>query len=597
MANKLFITKPLNQLMEESKDSHGLKRTLTRLNLTTLGIGAIIGAGIFVLTGQAAAQYAGPAIVISFIISGLACAFAGLCYAEFASMIPIAGSAYTYSYATLGEFLAWIIGWDLILEYLFAASTVSVGWSGYVVSFLKDFGIYLPPQLTAATGTVLYNIPEIGWKALSTVSTEVLSKFDPATLPHVTCIMNAPAMFVVLILSALLVIGIRESANFNNIMVITKVSVIILFIALGFAFIKTANWHPFIPPSQGGWGHFGWSGILRGAGVIFFAYIGFDAVSTAAQEAKNPQKDMPVGILGSLTISTILYILVAIVLTGIVSYKTLNVADPVAVGVDAMGKELFWLRPIIKIAAIAGLSSVILVMLLGQPRIFFSMAKDGLLPPVFSKVHPRFKTPYISTIITGSVAMLLAGILPINILGELVSIGTLLAFVIVCASVLVLRKTRPEIKRPFKTPWMPYVPILGAGICFVQMVSLPPDTWARLIIWMEIGMTIFFTYSIKKSKIRQGGEKIPETRLARFYAYNLIIFNLISVILFMIEQDKIVLFKWIYIVIESAIRIICAFWAFYIAKQTGRNRIAWTLFALILPAPALIILSFTKKKV
>ncbi|HNY08209.1 MAG TPA: amino acid permease, partial [Bacteroidales bacterium] len=405
MSNKLFATKPMSQLMSEAQgESHGLKRTLTRLNLTTLGVGAIIGAGIFVLTGQAAAMYAGPAIVISFMISGLACAFAGLCYAEFASMIPIAGSAYTYGYATLGEFFAWIIGWDLILEYLFAASTVSVGWSGYMVSFLKDFNIIIPPEFIAATGTKLYDIPNMGWTALTSLPKETIATLNLASIPHVTAIMNLPAMFIIGALMVLLVIGIRESANFNNIMVIVKVSVIILFICLGIMFIKAGNWHPFIPKNTGTWGHFGWSGILRGAGVIFFAYIGFDAVSTAAQESKNPQKDMPWGILGSLTISTILYILVAIVLTGIVSYTMLNVADPVAVGVNAMGSGMFWLRPIIKIAAIAGLSSVILVMLMGQPRIFYSMSKDGLLPPVFSHVHPKFKTPYVSTIITGAVA-------------------------------------------------------------------------------------------------------------------------------------------------------------------------------------------------
>lgn len=507
--NKLFLTKPLDQLMDESKETSGLKRSLTALNLTTLGIGAIIGAGIFVLTGQAAAQYAGPAIVISFIISGLACGFAGLCYAEFASMIPIAGSAYTYSYATLGEFLAWIIGWDLILEYLFAASTVSVGWSGYVVSFLKDLNINIPAQFTGATGHVLVNVPDMGWKPLTDAFAQTLAAtgINVDSLAHVTCILNLPAMFIVALLSTLLVIGIRESANFNNVMVITKVSVIILFIAIGFMFVKSANWHPFIPTNQGEFGKFGLSGILRGAGVIFFAYIGFDAVSTAAQEAKNPQRDMPVGILGSLGISTVLYILVAIVLTGIVSYTTLNVPDPVAVGVDAMGKGMFWLRPIVKIAAIAGLSSVILVMLLGQPRIFFTMAKDGLLPPVFSKVHPKFKTPYISTIVTGSVAMIIAGILPISILGELVSIGTLLAFIIVCISVLVLRKARPEIHRPFKTPWVPFVPIAGAAICFLQMAALPLDTWLRLVIWMAIGFLIYFFYGVKHSKVRAENKK------------------------------------------------------------------------------------------
>jgi len=503
---KLFITKPLSQLTSESKSDQGLKRALSATNLTTLGIGAIIGAGIFVLTGQAAAQYAGPAIVISFLISGSACLFAGLCYAEFASMIPIAGSAYTYSYATLGEFIAWIIGWDLILEYLFAASTVSVGWSGYVVSFLKDFGILIPAQLTSALGTVLVNVPDIGWKPITAQLTASLtaSGLNVDTLPHLTGILNLPAMFIVAAITGLLVIGIKESAGFNNIMVIIKVFVILMFIGIGFFFVNKANWHPFIPENTGTWGHYGWSGILRGSAVIFFAYIGFDAVSTAAQEAKNPQRDMPIGILGSLGISTILYILVAIVLTGIVSYTFLNVADPIAVGVDAMGKGLFWLRPIIKIAAIAGLSSVILVMMLGQPRIFYSMSKDGLLPPMFSKVHPKYKTPYVSTIITGSVAMVLAGILPINILGELVSLGTLLAFAIVCIGIIVLRYKKPDIERPFRTPFVPLVPILGAGICLVQMYSLPVDTWLRLIIWMAIGFIIYFTYGIHHSHLRNG---------------------------------------------------------------------------------------------
>ncbi len=502
MGNNLFLTKSLPDLMQEAKDNKsGLKKTLTGLNLTTLGIGAIIGAGIFVLTGQAAAQYAGPAIVISFIISGIACAFAGLCYAEFASMIPISGSAYTYSYATLGEFLAWIIGWDLILEYLFAASTVSVGWSGYMVSFLHDFGIDIPTAFTAATGSVLVEVPKVGWQQLtSNLSTGLLAQgINVASLPHLTAVINLPAMFIIAALTILLVIGIRESANFNNIMVIVKVAVIILFIAIGIAFVKVGNWHPFIPANTGVWGHFGWSGILRGAGVIFFAYIGFDAVSTAAQEAKNPQRDMPIGILGSLSLSTVLYILVAIVLTGIVSYTTLNVSDPVAVGVNAMGPGMFWLRPIVKIAAIAGLSSVILVMLMGQPRIFYTMSKDGLLPPVFSSVHPRFKTPYVSTILTGLVAIVLAGVLPISILGELVSIGTLLAFAIVCVSIIVLRKTRPDLERPFRTPFVPLIPILGALICLIQMAALPMDTWLRLIIWMAIGFVIYFTYGIRHS--------------------------------------------------------------------------------------------------
>jgi len=502
--SNLFITKPLSQLMDESKTDHGLRRSLSAFNLTTLGIGAVIGAGIFVLTGQAAAQYAGPAIVISFLISGFACLFAGLCYAEFASMIPISGSAYTYAYATMGEFVAWIIGWDLILEYLFAASTVSVGWSGYVVSFLKDFGLVIPAQFTAALGSVLVDIPQIGWKLATPELTKSLveSGVAIASLPHLTGILNLPAMFVVAAITILLLIGIRESARFNNVMVVIKVFVILLFIGIGFMFVNKANWHPFIPKNTGVWGHYGWSGIFRGAAVIFFAYIGFDAVSTAAQEAKNPKRDMPIGILGSLGISTLLYILVAIVLTGIVSYTFLNVADPIAVGVNAMGSGLFWLRPIIKIAAIAGLSSVILVMLMGQPRIFFSMSKDGLLPPLFSKVHSRFKTPYVSTLITGFVALVLAGILPINILGELVSIGTLLAFAIVCIGIIILRVKKPDIPRSFRTPWVPLIPILGAGICILQMLSLPWETWARLIIWMAIGFIIYFAYGIRKSRLR-----------------------------------------------------------------------------------------------
>ncbi len=508
MKDKIFRTKPLNKLMEEvQNDSHGLKRALNSTNLVTLGIGAIIGAGIFVLTGQAAAQYAGPAIVISFIISGIACAFAGLCYAEFASMIPISGSAYTYAYATLGELMAWIIGWDLILEYLFASSTVAVGWSGYVVSFLRDFGIHIPIQLTSAYGTVLVNVPDIGWRPITDQLTKQLmtSGISIGSLPHISAIINLPAILIVALISTLLVIGIKESAGFNNVMVILKVSVIILFIGIGFFYIKKSNLTPFVPKriyDADGVGHYGLWGILRAAGVIFFAYIGFDAVSTAAQEAKHPQKDMPKGILGSLGVSTILYILVAIVLIGIVSYTQLNVSDPIAVGVNAMGSGLIWLRPIIKIAAIAGLSSVILVMLLGQTRVFYSISKDGLLPKAFSKVHNKFRTPYVSSIITGIAAMVFAGFLPIDKLSELVSIGTLLAFVIVCVSIIVLRKTKPDVPRPFRTPFVPLFPILGALICLAQMAALPLYTWLRLIIWMVFGLLIYFIYGIKRSKLR-----------------------------------------------------------------------------------------------
>ncbi len=477
---QLFRTKSINQLLEDASDKeHGLKKALSGASLVTLGIGAIIGTGIFVLTGTVAANYAGPALVLSFIISAAGCVFAGLCYAEFASMIPISGSAYTYAYATLGELIAWIIGWDLILEYLFASSTVAVGWSGYIVSFLHDYNINIPAQLCNAPVDF---IKGQGWILTGSI-------------------INFPAVFIVALLSTLLVIGIKESAGFNNVIVFIKVIVILLFIGFGLSFIDTSNWHPFIPPNTGEFGKFGFSGVLRGAAVIFFAYIGFDAVSTAAQEAKNPQRDMPIGILGSLLICTVLYVLVSGVLTGIVPYAELNVPAPLAMAIDKTGNALLWLRPLIKIGAIAGLSSVILVMLLGQPRIFYTMAKDGLLPKSFAKIHPRFRTPYVTTILTGIVSCFIAGLLPINILSELVSIGTLLAFTIVCISILVLRKTRPDVPRPFKTPWVPLVPIAGAAICMLQMISLPWETWERLLIWMAIGLLIYFFYSRRNSKL------------------------------------------------------------------------------------------------
>ena len=478
MNKKLIRTKSIDKLMSEKNEGeHALKKTLSATNLVTLGIGAIIGAGIFVLSGQVAALYAGPAIIISFIIAGLGCVFAGLCYAEFASMIPISGSAYTYTYATMGEGMAWGIGWNLILEYLFAAATVAVGWSGYFVSFLADLGLTIPHALCSAP---IQHIPGHGWQLTGSI-------------------VNLPAVFVVAIVTVLLVVGIKESAAFNNLMVVIKVSVILLFVGIGVFFIKFDNLHPFIPANTGTFGHFGWSGILRGAGVIFFAYIGFDAVSTAAQEAKNPQRDMPRGILGSLGISTFLYMLMALTLTGVVSYTLLNVPDPIAVGVNALGESMIWLRPIIKIAALAGLTSVVLVMLMGQPRIFFTMAKDGLLPPRFAKVHPKFRTPAFSSVVTGIAAIVLAGILPIGILGELVSIGTLLAFMFVCISILVLRKARPDLARPFRTPWVPVIPILGAAICLIQMVFLPVETWYRLAGWMIIGVLVYIFYGSKHS--------------------------------------------------------------------------------------------------
>ena len=478
----------LDRLLERSK-SKDLKRTLGPLNLTALGIGAIIGAGIFSLTGTASAQYAGPAIVISFIISGIACAFAALCYAEFASMIPVAGSAYTYAYATMGQTFAWIIGWDLILEYLFASSTVAVSWSGYVVSFFKDFGIHIPPSLTGSPFTE---------------PTSAMLAMNESYL------FNLPAVLVILVITILLVVGVQESTTFNNIIVVVKVAVILTFILVGYFFINKTNYTPFIPENTGEVGHFGVSGIFRAAGVIFFAYIGFDAVSTAAQEAKNPQRDMPIGIIASLIVATILYIAVALVLTGVVNYQDLNVPDPIAVGINQMGESMAWLRPIIKIGAIAGLSSVILVMLMGQPRIFYSMAKDGLLPASFAQIHPVFKTPHKTTIATGFVAMILAGFLPIHILGELVSIGTLLAFTMVCLGILILRKTRPEIPRPFKTPWVPAIPILGALTCLTQMSFLPLETWGRLILWMALGMAIYYLYSKKNAAKMQQNEALNQ---------------------------------------------------------------------------------------
>jgi APA family basic amino acid/polyamine antiporter len=481
----LWSTKSIASLQNEAGghgSEHGgaLKRTLGATNLTLLGVGAIIGAGIFVLTGTAAAQHAGPAIVLSFILAGLGCLFAGLCYAEFAAMIPIAGSAYTYGYATLGELLAWIIGWDLILEYLFAASTVAVGWSGYLTSFLRDYlGVDLPAALTNAPFTVAAG----------------------NHVPQATgAIVNLPAMLLVLVITGLLVVGIRESARFNNIIVFVKVAIVLLVIGFGSAYVNTDNWTPFIPENTGTFGVYGYSGILAGAGVIFFAYIGFDAVSTAAQETRNPQRDLPIGILASLAVCTVLYILMALVMTGITPFQQLNVAEPVYEAIKR-APGLNWLRPIVSLGAIAGLSSVVLVMLMGQPRIFYAMARDGLLPPVFGKVHPKYQTPWLATLITGGLAAVIAGLFPIGLLGELVSIGTLFAFVIVCAGILVLRYRRPELPRPFRTPFVPVVPVLGILCCGGLMAGLGFDTWIRLFVWMGLGLAIYFLYGRHHSRV------------------------------------------------------------------------------------------------
>jgi len=510
----LLATKSLDSVLMEAQEAgeHALRRALGPVNLLSLGIGAIIGAGIFVLTGAAAAKYAGPAIVLSFVLAGIACVFAGLCYAEFASLIPVAGSAYTYGYATLGEIIAWIIGWDLILEYAFGAATVASGWSGYVLSFLQDFGIQIPPQFTSAHGEklVFFNGH---WEHYARVKDALAAMgLSADSVPHMTASFNFVALLAILGVTTILVIGIKESANFNSFIVLVKVSIVLMFIGIAGIFalkhpsVLSANWHPFIPPNTGHYGSYGWSGIARGAAVIFFAYIGFDAVSTVAQEAKNPRKDMPLGILGSLAVCTVLYFLVAGLLTGIVPYTQLNVSDPVAVGIDAIGVP--WGSFLVKVGAIFGLSTVMLVMLLGQSRVFFSMSRDGLLPRWAGAVHPRFRTPWISTILVGLFVAVFAALIPIDELGELVSIGTLLAFVIVCAGVWVLRRKRPDLPRPFKTPWVPAVPILGILVCAYLMTSLPRDTWLRLVVWLVVGLIIYFSYGKKHSRVqslRAGG--------------------------------------------------------------------------------------------
>jgi len=505
----LWSTKSIPLLQAEAaQEGQGtLKRALGAMNLTMLGIGAIIGAGIFVLTGTAAAQYAGPAITLSFVVAGFGCLFAGLCYAEFAAMIPIAGSAYTYGYATLGEFIAWIIGWDLILEYLFGAATVAVGWSGYFYEFLASFGVHLPATLSTSPFQVEGTHTLVPSQLCVDPAGALVSLADgvacaaPNTLVH--GIVNLPAMILVFLMTVLLVLGIKESARFNNIIVVVKMAIVLAVIAFGFAYINADNWAPFIPQNTGTFGQFGYSGIIRGAGVVFFAYIGFDAVSTAAQEAKNPQRDLPIGILASLAICTVLYILMALVMTGLAPYSELNVPHPVFVAINKV-PQLGWLGSLINIGAIAGLASVVLVMLMAQPRIFYAMSRDGLLPPVFGKIHSRFQTPWLTTIVTGVVCAFVAGIFPIGLLGELVSIGTLLAFVIVCAGVLVLRYKRPNIARPFRTPFVPVVPILGILICGYMMAGLPADTWIRLLVWLGLGLAIYFLYGIRHSKIGRG---------------------------------------------------------------------------------------------
>ena len=477
----LFVKKPINQIIASSEGGeHTLKRTLGAWSLISLGIGAIIGAGLFSLTGIAAAENAGPAVTLSFMVAAIGCAFAGMCYSELASMIPVAGSAYTYAYATMGEFIAWIIGWDLVLEYAVASAVVAVSWSRYVGSFLHDFGISLPAQFAACP-------------------------FDTITLADGTVghgIMNVPAMFIIFVISTLLMIGIKESAWVNSIIVVIKLAVVLIFIAVGFHYINPQNYHPFIPENTGKFGEFGFSGIMRAAGIIFFAYIGFDTVSTAAQESVTPHKDVPKGILGSLIICTVLYLAFSFVLTGMVNYKDMRGdAAPVATAINLTPYP--WLQMLVKLGIIGGFTSVILVMLLGQSRVFFAMSRDGLLPKMFSDIHPKWRTPWRSNILFMFFVSFFAGFFPISKLGHMTSIGTLLAFVIVCAGVMVLRYTHPLLPRPYRVPFSPLFPFLGILVCLAMMTSLDGETWLRLIVWLAIGLIIYFTYSRFNSKLNK----------------------------------------------------------------------------------------------
>ncbi len=489
---KLFIRKPMNVLMHEAQESgsHTLKRTLGSGALVALGVGAIIGAGLFSLTGIAAAENAGPAVTLSFILAAVGCAFAGLCYAEFASMIPVAGSAYTYSYATMGEFIAWIIGWDLVLEYAVGAATVAVSWSRYLLELLASFNIHLPKALVSSP-----------WESVT---------LSDGTI-YTGGILNLPAIAIVLILSAILIRGTQESSRINNVLVVLKILVVIMFIILGWQHIDPANYDPYIPANTGKFENFGWTGIATGAAVVFFAFIGFDAVSTAAQEAKNPKKGMPIGILGSLLICTILYVLFAHVMTGLLNYKEFaGDAKPAATAFATTGYD--FLQTGLIIAILAGYTSVMLVMLLGQSRVFYSMSKDGLLPKFFGQIHSKFRTPFKTNMFFMVFVSIFAGFVPISDLGHMVSIGTLFAFVLVCIGVMIMRKKMPDLPRAFRTPLVPFVPIMGILVCVYLMYALPVESWFRLAIWLAIGIAIYFFYGQNNSKLRNPGKYPPQDR-------------------------------------------------------------------------------------
>ncbi len=476
----LFVKQPISS-GTEGTGKHVLKRHLGSTQLTSIGIGAIIGAGIFVITGQAAANFAGPAVLISFVIAAIICVFAGLCYAELAAMIPISGGAYSYSYVALGELPAWMIGWSSALQYLAAASAVAVGWSGYFISLLKDFGISFS---SALTNTPIVYSAEIGWHMSNSY-------------------FNLPAALLVLVISILISVGIKAATTLNNIMVAVKLITIFLFIVFGAFYIQPSNWVPFIPENTGVFGEFGWSGILRAAGLLFFAYNGFDTVATLAQETVNPQKNMPRGILGSLGVSTIAYIATVLVLTGVASYTLLNVSDPMSVALNIMGPNFVWFATIVKFAILAALTSVVLAVLLAQTRVFFTMSKDGLLPKRLSHIHPKFQTPTTSTAIIAIGAIIIAGLFPVDMLGQLVSLAVLIVFAIMCFGVLILRYTQPNAIRPFKVPLMPYIPILGIACCLGQTLFLPLTTWAQFFVWMLIGLVVYFKFGIKHSNLRK----------------------------------------------------------------------------------------------